>query len=97
MNARPADPLSAAVAFLADHGDAEGQALGRAVLILATWRGCLRQAELWRLGPESTAILTGLIDARVSGIYSERDWRALGSQATRGAGAPAGRSPTYPA
>jgi hypothetical protein len=88
MDEPNADPLSAAQAFLcANRGKPEAHALRCALSIIATWRGSFRDAQLWLLGPQSSAILAALIDARLAGRYTEHDWRCMrmGSErSTRG-------------
>ena len=75
-HAVPGDPLAEALNFLARHGEtAEGQALRHMLRTLDSAKGPFEETDAWLFGRETSPIIAGLIDARLSGRYSDAEWR----------------------
>lgn len=72
------DPLADARRFLEARGDtAEGQALRKVIITLASGNGEFAESEAWLFSSETLALVAALVEARIEGSYPELDWWAL--------------------
>ena len=78
------DPLKVAETFLAASGDtAEGQVLLRAIDAIAWDWGEFREFEIHLLSHPTRKLVAALLEARISGHYSNLDWASAGLTAVR--------------
>ncbi len=72
------DPLAVAYSFLDACGDtAEGQLLRRIIYAISHDIGDFEAAEVWLLSKGSLQIDSGLVETRLSGQYTARQWVRL--------------------
>ena len=70
------DPLAEVRRFLDTHGETgEGRALRRVIETLATGTGDFAKSEVWLFSAETLALVDALVDARLQGLYPDREWQ----------------------